>query len=82
MKRHLFTAALLGISVAFGCTSAATRNLQKQSAEAIGVGWAPNQIKVSDVIRNGTSLSWTAETPSSKYSCSSDDPSRGVVCTK
>jgi len=82
MKRYLFTATLIAISAALGCTSTATRNLQQQSAQAIGAGWAPNQIKVSDVVRNGTSLSWTAETPSSTYSCSSDDPARGVVCTK
>lgn len=82
MKRYLFTAALLGISVALGCTGTATRNLQQESAQAIGAGWTPDQVKVSDVKRNGTSLSWTAKTPGGKYSCSSDDPARGVVCTK
>lgn len=82
MKTCLITAMLFTVSASLGCTSTATRNLQQESAQAICAGWTPDQVKVSDVKRNGMSLSWTAKTPGGKYSCSSDDPARGVVCTK
>jgi hypothetical protein len=57
--------------------------LQRESALFIGKGkLLPEQIKVSDIDRGAYNVTWVANTPKGKFSCSSDDMVRRVNCVR
>lgn len=55
-----------------GCATTGGDNLQQESARAIGGNVSPNQIVVSGVDQDATSVRWKAKTPGGDYDCSAD----------
>jgi hypothetical protein len=74
--------AVLLVFASLACASSGA-NLQRESARQIGEGLAPDAVKVSDVKRGASSVTWVATTPSGAvYDCSSDDMMRRPYCAK
>ena len=56
--------------------------LKRESARSIGRGISPDEIKISNVDRGTFNVSWVANTPKGKFSCSADDMVHRVNCLR
>ena len=74
---NFILAAILALA---GCAST-TENLQRESARSIG-DVQPETVKVSNVNRGATSVTWDAESTKGPYGCSADDMIRRMLCLK
>jgi hypothetical protein len=74
---------ILVFSVAFLICSCATslENLQRATANEVG-NTLTKEVKIFNVKRGVTSVSWQAKTPTGCYECDADDMVRRVHCVK
>ena len=72
---------ILGVVVVLAGCASTTANLQRESARAIG-DVPPETVKVTNVTRGATSVTWDAESTQGPYGCSADDMIRRVLCVK
>ena len=79
MRKFLMLAV---IAIAGGACASNMANLQRESARVIAPSPLPDSVKVSEVKRGATSVTWVATTPSGVYDCSADDMLRRALCVK
>jgi len=74
MKRFYAFLILIPIFATFllaGCASTPD-NLQRETARYIR-DIHPDEVKITNIKRGATSVTWEADTPKGKYDCSGDD---------
>ena len=83
MKRFYVFLILIPILFTFlftGCAST-PGNLQRETARYIR-DIHPDEVKITNIKRGATSVTWEADTPKGKYDCSADDMVRRTYCIK
>lgn len=56
-------------------------SLQREAARSMG-GVTPDSVKITNVQRGLTTVTWDAESSKGLYKCSADDMVRSVLCVK
>ncbi len=70
-----------GLGIVTGCASTGG-SLQRATATSIGNNIAPEDVKIIETHRSAMNVSWIAQTPHGRYSCSADDMVRRPYCVK
>lgn len=81
MSNCKYVLCFIAMSFIFSGCASNVANLQRESSRFIG-DVLPDTVKISNIKRRMSSVSWDAETSKGIYDCSADDMVRRVHCVK